>query len=183
MKLLHNTPQQSLPDMLGHRRQNDSDVSECDCMQKRAIDHNVSWLAFGICSMETKQLGFSNSGWQQRLPLVALRSRPAILQSWAPACGGVVPRLRCVPFAAVRQLSPLDFVTALVRDLKASGVVVGCNYRFGHKVGETIRQSKYCCSIFMPLSVCQRFSTFINCIWISNAIYRLCLRMDVQVLA
>lgn len=82
-------------------------------------------------------------GWPQRLPLVALRSRPAILRGWAPACGGVVPHLRRVPFAAVRHLSPREFVTALALDMKASGVVVGCNYRFGFKAAgtaETLKQ-------------------------------------------
>jgi FAD synthase len=41
--------------------------------------------------------------------------------------------MRCVPFGAVRQLSPEDFVSALVHDLRAAGVVVGLNYRFGFK--------------------------------------------------
>lgn len=45
-----------------------------------------------------------------------------------------MPRLRTIPFAAVRQLSPRDFVDALANDLQAAGVVVGRNYRFGYKV-------------------------------------------------
>ncbi len=57
-----------------------------------------------------------------------------MLCSWSAACHGTVPRLRSIPFAAVRQLSPRDFVTALAHDLLAAGIVVGRNYRFGFKV-------------------------------------------------
>jgi len=76
-------------------------------------------------------------GWPQRLPLVAPQQRPTVLCQWSEACGGSVPRLRSIPFAAVRQLSPRDFVAALARDLQAAGVVVGQNYRFGFKASGT----------------------------------------------
>lgn len=68
-----------------------------------------------------------------RLPLVAPSERAAVLRGWASHCDGKTPRMRCVPFGAVRQLSPEDFVSALARDLRAAGVVVGLNYRFGFK--------------------------------------------------
>lgn len=127
----------------------------------------VRSLEIGICSVETKQLGFPTTGWQQRLPLVALRSKPAILQSWGPACGGVVPRLRRVPFAAVRHLSPRDFVNALARDLKASGVVVGSNYRFGHKVRDKMTYSAYCFPIILSSCMFRHPSLADDCIWCS----------------
>lgn len=75
-----------------------------------------------------------DAGWQVRLPLVAPSERAVVLRSWAPFCSGRAPRMRCVPFGAVRQLSPQDFVAALAEDLRAAGVVVGLNYRFGFKV-------------------------------------------------
>ena len=68
-----------------------------------------------------------------RLPLVAPSERAAVLRGWTSHCGGKTPRMRCVPFGAVRQLSPEDFVSALAHDLRAAGVVVGLNYRFGFK--------------------------------------------------
>lgn len=74
------------------------------------------------------------AGWPQRLPLVSPEDREEVLRSWAPHCGGAVPRERCLPFAAVRDLSPQDFVQLLARDLRASGLVVGENYRFGYRV-------------------------------------------------
>lgn len=72
-----------------------------------------------------------------RLPLVAPSERGAVLRGWAPHCAGKTPCMRCVPFSAVRQLSPEDFVSALAHDLRAAGVVVGLNYRFGYKVTST----------------------------------------------
>lgn len=66
--------------------------------------------------------------------MVAPVDREAVLQSWAPYCRGIVPQERCLPFAAVRSLSPEDFVQLLASDLHASGVVVGMNYRFGYRV-------------------------------------------------
>ena len=76
-------------------------------------------------------------GWPKRLPLVAPADRAAVLQSWAPSCGGTVPQERRLPFAAVRGLSPEAFVALLAHDLRAAGVVVGRNYRFGYKVPAT----------------------------------------------
>ncbi len=75
----------------------------------------------------------TTAGWQVRLPLVAPSERAAVLRGWASHCSGKTPRMRCVPFGAVRQLSPGDFVSALAHDLRAAGVVVGLNYRFGFK--------------------------------------------------
>jgi hypothetical protein len=44
----------------------------------------------------------------------------------------VVPvRQRYIPFAAIRALSPQEFVDLIVKDLGAAGVVCGANYRFG----------------------------------------------------
>ena len=73
------------------------------------------------------------AGWPRRLPLVSPGSREEVLRSWAPYCDGMVPREHCLPFAAVRALSPQDFVQLLAGDLHAAGVVVGENYRFGYK--------------------------------------------------
>jgi len=44
----------------------------------------------------------------------------------------VVPvRQRYIPFAAIRALSPQEFVDLIVKDLGAAGAVCGANYRFG----------------------------------------------------
>ncbi len=59
-------------------------------------------------------------GWPPRLPLVADSDRPRILASWARHCAGCIPRQRYVPFAAVRHLSPEDFVAMLAEDLQVS---------------------------------------------------------------
>lgn len=47
---------------------------------------------------------------------------------------GPSPRQRFIPFAAVRSLSPREFVRVLAQELQVAGVVVGQNYRFGYKV-------------------------------------------------
>lgn len=57
-------------------------------------------------------------GWSERAPLVAESDRPRVLASWAPYCGGIVPCQRFIPFAAVRQLSPEEFVQVLALHLK-----------------------------------------------------------------
>lgn len=57
-------------------------------------------------------------GWPERPPLVAESDRPRVLTSWAPYCEGVLPCQRFIPFAAVRQLSPEDFVRALALNMK-----------------------------------------------------------------
>ena len=61
-------------------------------------------------------------------------ARASVLQSWAPFCCGCGPTERRLPFAAVRGMSPDDFVRLLSFDMGAAGVVVGTNYRFGYKV-------------------------------------------------
>ena len=65
---------------------------------------------------------------------MAPSERGSVLASWKDHCGGVAPRMRCVPFAAVRQLSPREFVAVLAQDLRVAGVCVGLGYRFGAKV-------------------------------------------------
>lgn len=98
--------------------------------EQAASMHGAPWLiSFSGMAQEL--------GWQVRLPLVAPSERTAVLHSWAPFCHGRAPRMRCVPFGAVRQLSPRDFVATLAEDLKAAGVVVGVNYRFGFKAAGT----------------------------------------------
>ncbi|KAK9810311.1 hypothetical protein WJX72_008391 [[Myrmecia] bisecta] len=87
-------------------------------------------------------LSFSNMaevlGWPKRSPLVAASDRERVLQSWAPDCGGLTPKQRFVPFGAVRNMSPQEFVRCLAQDLQVSGVVVGNNYRFGYRAaGDT----------------------------------------------
>ena len=57
-------------------------------------------------------------GWPERPPLVAESDRSRVLTSWAPYCEGVLPCQRFIPFAAVRQLSPEDFVRALALNMK-----------------------------------------------------------------
>ena len=59
-------------------------------------------------------------GWPERQPLVAVSDRPRVLTSWGPYCGGIVPLQRYIPFAAVRQLSPNDFVKVLALNLKVA---------------------------------------------------------------
>jgi hypothetical protein len=41
-------------------------------------------------------------GWPERLPLVAPCDRARVLASWAPHCGGQLPRECAIPFAEVR---------------------------------------------------------------------------------
>ncbi len=74
-------------------------------------------------------------GWPPRLPLVATYDRPRVLQTWASACCGLVPRQLYIPFADIRSLPPEEFVRILAQDLQVSGVVVGSNYRFGEARG------------------------------------------------
>lgn len=76
-------------------------------------------------------------GWQQRLPLVAACDRSRVLYDWRTVCGGIAPRQRYIPFGHIRSMSPEAFVALLADDLKASGVVVGRNYRFGRGVRHT----------------------------------------------
>ena len=71
-------------------------------------------------------------GWAPKLPVVAPRDRARVLASWSDACDGKVVREHVVPFAAIRRMSPEEFVATL-RDLGVGGVVAGRNYRFGFK--------------------------------------------------
>ena len=57
--------------------------------------------------------------WPARPPLVADCDRMRVLASWGPHCGGRAPCQRLIPFAAVRSMSPDDFVRTLALDLKA----------------------------------------------------------------
>ncbi len=57
-------------------------------------------------------------GWPTRLPLVAASDRERVLQMWGPACRGATPMQRFVPFAAVRSMSPEDFVRCLAQELQ-----------------------------------------------------------------
>jgi len=77
-------------------------------------------------------------GWEERQPIVAPVDRPRILHLWgAKNAQGLVPQQRYLPFDQVRSMSPREFVEFLVYDLKANGVVVGRNYRFGHRASGT----------------------------------------------
>jgi len=49
----------------------------------------------------------------------------------AHTCIHRVPRQRMIPFHKIRSMQPEEFVQLLVHDLRAAGVVAGCNYRFG----------------------------------------------------
>ena len=86
-------------------------------------------------------------GWEPRRPLVAPCDRARVLGSWAPACGGLAPRQRIVPFAAVRSMEPEEFVEALTSSggLGARGVVVGEGHRFGRNAkGDTELLARLC---------------------------------------
>lgn len=52
---------------------------------------------------------------------VAPQDRSRVLQSWAPHCAGRAPRQRVLPFRAIREMPPEDFVEFLARDLGATG--------------------------------------------------------------
>lgn len=72
-------------------------------------------------------------GWELRVPIVAKCDRKRVLSSWAPYCGGMIPREFQIEFSKVRYLTPRDFVEKLSKDLGVLGVVAGENYRFGYK--------------------------------------------------
>ncbi|CAG9463683.1 unnamed protein product [Pedinophyceae sp. YPF-701] len=76
-------------------------------------------------------------GWEERRPIVAPVDRPRVLRQWANHCRGLVPHQRFLPFDKVRSMSPREFVELLAYDLGATGVVVGSNYRFGHRAKGT----------------------------------------------
>eukprot|EP00803_Ostreobium_quekettii_P007371 evm.model.scf_89.8 EVM.evm.TU.scf_89.8 scf_89:32674-35731(-) len=72
-------------------------------------------------------------GWKERLPIVPVCEKAQVLASWAPVCGGLVPRMRYLPFQEIRWMTPEEFVRLLAEELGATGVVAGRNYRFGYK--------------------------------------------------
>lgn len=61
-------------------------------------------------------------GWPSRPPLVADCDRARVLASWAPFCGGKAPCQRFIPFAAVRLMSPEEFVRVLALDMKVNAL-------------------------------------------------------------
>ena len=91
----------------------------CRSLAVRAAALGAPWL-----------LSFSGMaavlGWPPRAPLVAECDRGRVLRSWAPACGRREPRLRMVPFAAVRGLPPAEFVRVLAEDLQVL-LALGCS--------------------------------------------------------
>ncbi|KAJ8564862.1 hypothetical protein K7X08_001322 [Anisodus acutangulus] len=72
-------------------------------------------------------------GWEPRAPIVAECDRKRILSSWAPYCGGVIPRELQIDFSKVRYLTPRQFVEKLSKELGVRGVVAGENYHFGYR--------------------------------------------------
>ena len=70
-------------------------------------------------------------GWPQRQPLVAPGDRARVLGEWSRTLGADVGIID-LPFAAIRPLTPAQFVTHLVRTVGASAVVVGDDFRFGN---------------------------------------------------
>ncbi|KAK4373454.1 hypothetical protein RND71_008838 [Anisodus tanguticus] len=72
-------------------------------------------------------------GWEPRAPIVAECDRKRILSSWAPYCGGVIPRELQIDFSKVRYLTPRQFVERLSKELGVRGVVAGENYHFGYR--------------------------------------------------
>lgn len=57
-------------------------------------------------------------GWPKRPPLVAPLDRTRVLQTWASHCNGTAPGEHLVPFSAVRNMSPEQFVQLLAEDLQ-----------------------------------------------------------------
>lgn len=82
-------------------------------------------------SMQASQAGSEAFAAVQTAPHTAVGVPSAAVAAAAEA-GAVVPvRQRYIPFAAIRSLSPETFVSHIVEDFKAAGVVSGSNYRFG----------------------------------------------------
>lgn len=69
-------------------------------------------------------------GWPAREPLVATSDRPRIVTDWARLSRTTLGWIE-QPFAAVRSLSPSDFIDFLRHDLAVTAVVVGEDFRFG----------------------------------------------------
>ena len=76
-------------------------------------------------------------GWTPTLPVVATEDRERVCELWR-AEGLVSRELRehAIPFAAIRRMSPEEFVKTL-KDIGVGGVVAGRNYRFGFKAAGT----------------------------------------------
>ena len=56
---------------------------------------------------------------------------------WRLRCGDQTVREHCIPFAAIRRMSPEEFVLTLRDVIGVGGVVAGRNYRFGFKAAGT----------------------------------------------
>jgi riboflavin kinase/FMN adenylyltransferase len=69
-------------------------------------------------------------GWTARLPLVAPADRNEVLAAWSRELGRDITHLE-LPFAAIREMSPRDFVTNLRDRHQARAVIVGEDFRFG----------------------------------------------------
>ena len=76
-------------------------------------------------------------GWESKLPVVAACDRPRVCEAWAPECDDQIVREHRIPFAAIRRMSPEEFVLTLRDDIGVGGVVAGRNYRFGFKAAGT----------------------------------------------
>ena len=77
-------------------------------------------------------------GWTPSLPVVAPSDRARVLEEWTRGDGAVYSgdapvREHVMPFAAIRRMSPEEFVRTLAEDVGVKGVVAGRNYRFGFK--------------------------------------------------
>ena len=76
-------------------------------------------------------------GWTPSLPVVAPSDRARVLEEWtrngAVYSGDAPVREHVMPFAAIRRMSPEQFVRTLAEDVGVKGVVAGRNYRFGFK--------------------------------------------------
>jgi FAD synthase len=76
-------------------------------------------------------------GWTPSLPVVAPSDRARVLEEWtrdgAVRSGDAPVREHVMPFAAIRRMSPEQFVRTLAEDVGVRGVVAGRNYRFGFK--------------------------------------------------
>ena len=92
-------------------------------------------------------------GWEEKLPITAPSDRARVLNLWSAALRGdekgaddddddVAVREHALPFAAVREKSPEEFVDMLVGDLGVNAIVTGENYRFGYKAAGDVAALK-----------------------------------------
>jgi len=83
-------------------------------------------------------LGFSGMAeelaWPQRQPLVAPADRNRVLTSWSLGFDDKVREV-ALPFAAIRNMSPGDFIDHLRTNHGATALVVGEDFRFGRDRG------------------------------------------------